>query len=91
MTALTGVNLYAASFLIPLSVVFYTAQGGIMAAFLSSWGHVGIIYIAMLIFVWKVYTGPSDLGSTDRVMMPLSMYTSHGPTVTVTVAVTRDP
>ncbi len=68
VTALTGVNLYAASFLIPLSVVFYTAQGGIMAAFCSSWGHVGIIYIAMLIFVWKVYTGPSDLGSTDKVM-----------------------
>jgi Na+/proline symporter len=67
VTSLTGVNLYAASFLIPLSVVFYTAQGGIMAAFLSSWGHVGIIYIAMLIFVWKIYAGPSDLGSTDKV------------------------
>jgi hypothetical protein len=72
VTALTGVNLYAASFLIPLSVVFYTAQGGIMAAFISSWGHVGIIYIAMLIFVWKIYAGPSDLGSTDKVSLLVS-------------------
>ena len=67
MTALTGVNIYAASFLIPISVVFYTAHGGLMATFISSWGHVTVIYIAMLIFVWKVYAGPSELGSTDKV------------------------
>ncbi len=43
-----------------------------MAAFISSWGHVGIIYIAMLIFVWKIYAGPSDLGSTDKVSLLVS-------------------
>ena len=69
MTNLSGVNIYAAAFLIPICVVFYTAHGGLMATFVSSWGHVSIIYIAMLIFIWKVYAGPSDLGSTDKVNM----------------------
>lgn len=67
VTAVTGVNIYAASMLIPISVVFYTAQGGLLACFISSWGHVTVIYIALLIFVWKVYAGPSELGSTDKV------------------------
>eukprot|EP00285_Hemiselmis_virescens_P008888 CAMPEP_0173392260 /NCGR_PEP_ID=MMETSP1356-20130122/18847_1 /TAXON_ID=77927 ORGANISM="Hemiselmis virescens, Strain PCC157" /NCGR_SAMPLE_ID=MMETSP1356 /ASSEMBLY_ACC=CAM_ASM_000847 /LENGTH=820 /DNA_ID=CAMNT_0014350007 /DNA_START=20 /DNA_END=2482 /DNA_ORIENTATION=- len=67
VNAVTGVNIYAASMLIPISVVFYTAQGGLMACFISSWGHVSVIYIALLIFIWKVYAGPSELGSTDKV------------------------
>jgi len=67
VSALSGVNIYAASFLIPLSVVFYTAQGGLLATFVSSWGHVAVIYIALIIFLWKVYVGPSELGSTDKV------------------------
>ncbi len=32
-----------------------------------------IIYIAMLIYLWKVYAGPSELGSTDKVWMKLQM------------------
>ncbi len=32
MEALTGVNIYAAAFLIPIGVIFYTAQGGLRAA-----------------------------------------------------------
>lgn len=67
VTALSGVNIYAASFLIPISTVFYTAQGGLMATMVSSWGHVTVIYIALLIFIWKVYVGPSELGSSDKV------------------------
>lgn len=66
MQALTGINIYAASMLIPLSVVFYTAQGGLMATFVSSWGHVAIIYLALLVFLWVVYVGPSDISSTDH-------------------------
>lgn len=67
VNAVTGVNIYAASMLIPISVVFYTMQGGLMACFVSSWGHVSVIYIALLIFLWRVYAGPSELGSTDKV------------------------
>lgn len=39
VNALTGVNLYAASFLIPLGVVVYTLAGGLKATFLASYVH----------------------------------------------------
>lgn len=44
---LAGVNVYAAAFLIPIGVMFYTAQGGLKATFIASWAHVAIIYIAL--------------------------------------------
>lgn len=39
VNALTGVNIYAASFLIPLGVVVYTLAGGLKATFLASYVH----------------------------------------------------
>ncbi|OIS98534.1 urea-proton symporter dur3 [Nicotiana attenuata] len=39
VNALTGVNIYAASFLIPLGVIVYTLAGGIKATFLASYIH----------------------------------------------------
>lgn len=37
--ALTGMNIYAASFLIPLGVIVYTLAGGLKATFLASYIH----------------------------------------------------
>lgn len=37
--ALTGVNIYVASFLIPLGIVVYTLAGGLKATFLASYIH----------------------------------------------------
>lgn len=48
--SLSGVNLSAAAFLIPMGVTLYTAQGGLKATFIASWAHVAIIYIALCIF-----------------------------------------
>lgn len=39
VNALTGVNIYAASFLIPLGVIVYTLAGGLKATFLASYVH----------------------------------------------------
>lgn len=39
VNALTGVNIYAASFLIPLGVIIYTLAGGLKATFLASYIH----------------------------------------------------
>lgn len=39
VNALTGVNIYAASFLIPLGVIVYTLDGGLKATFLASYIH----------------------------------------------------
>ncbi|KAE8716755.1 Urea-proton symporter DUR3 [Hibiscus syriacus] len=58
VNALTGVNMYAASFLIPLGVIVYTLAGGLKATFLASYIHSVIV-----IFVYLVYTASDKLGS----------------------------
>ncbi|KAI3978329.1 hypothetical protein MKX01_013127 [Papaver californicum] len=63
VNALTGVNIYAASFLIPLGVIVYTLAGGLKATFLASYIHSVIVHVALVIFVFLVYTSSSELGS----------------------------
>lgn len=67
VNALTGVNLYAASFLIPLGVVVYTLAGGLKATFLASYIHSVIVHVVLVIFVYLVYVSSSELGSPDVV------------------------
>ncbi|KAH8513714.1 hypothetical protein H0E87_006831 [Populus deltoides] len=63
VNALTGVNIYAASFLIPLGVIVYTLAGGLEATFLASYIHSVIVHLVLVIFVYLVYTASSELGS----------------------------
>lgn len=67
VNALTGVNIYAASFLIPLGVILYTLAGGLKATFLASYIHSVIVHIVLVIFVYLVYTASSKLGSPSVV------------------------
>jgi len=53
--ALTGVDLYLASFLIPWGVILYTASGGLQATFLASYIHTVIIFAVLIIMVFLVY------------------------------------
>ncbi|CAK7328011.1 unnamed protein product [Dovyalis caffra] len=63
VNALTGVNIYAASFLIPLGVIVYTLAGGLKATFLASYIHSVIVHVVLVIFVYLVYTASRELGS----------------------------
>ncbi|KAI4314577.1 hypothetical protein L6164_027469 [Bauhinia variegata] len=63
VNALTGVNIYAASFLIPLGVIVYTLAGGLKATFLASYIHSAIVHLVLMVFVYLVYTASSELGS----------------------------
>ncbi|KAF9617393.1 hypothetical protein IFM89_036314 [Coptis chinensis] len=63
VNALTGVNIYAASFLIPLGVIVYTLAGGLKATFLASYIHSVVVHLVLVIFVYLVYTSSSKLGS----------------------------
>lgn len=63
VNALTGVNIYAASFLIPLGVVVYTLAGGLKATFLASYLHSLVVHVVLMIFLYLVYTSSSELGS----------------------------
>lgn len=67
VNALTGVNIYAASFLIPLGVIVYTLAGGLKATFLASYIHSAIVHVALVIFVFLVYVASSKLGSPSVV------------------------
>ncbi|GMQ03910.1 hypothetical protein CsSME_00049522 [Camellia sinensis var. sinensis] len=67
VNALTGVNIYAASFLIPLGVIVYTLAGGLKATFLASYIHSVIVHVVLVVFVYLVYTSSSKLGSPSIV------------------------
>ncbi len=62
ITAVTGMNVYAASMLIPISVLLYTASGGLKATFTTSYAHTVIIYVALCLFTFTVYAGAKNLG-----------------------------
>jgi Na+/proline symporter len=55
VNALTGMNIYLASFFIPWGVIFYTAAGGLKATFLASYIHTSIIFIVLITMVYTVY------------------------------------
>jgi len=64
--AATGMSIIAANFLIPLSVCVYTMFGGIKATFLSDWIHTVIIYLVILVMVFKVLTSSDIIGSPGK-------------------------
>lgn len=77
VNALTGVNIYAASFLIPLGVIVYTLAGGLKATFLASYIHSVIVHVVLVIFVFLVYTASSELGSPSVVYQRLMEVSSR--------------
>ncbi|KAJ7741924.1 solute symporter family transporter [Mycena maculata] len=68
VTSLTGMNVYAAIFLIPLGVCVYVVLGGLRATFLCDYSHTMILMIVMLYFMFSVYTTNPLIGS------PAAMY-----------------
>ncbi|CAM6043829.1 unnamed protein product [Sphagnum compactum] len=76
VNALTGMNLYAASFLIPLGVIVYTLAGGLKATFLASYIHSAVVHVVLVIFVYLVYVASPKLGSPKDVYQKLSAVAS---------------
>ncbi|CDK29428.1 unnamed protein product [Kuraishia capsulata CBS 1993] len=64
--AATGMHVVAASFLLPLNVVIYTALGGLKATFISDWIHTVIIYIILLVSCYTIYCSSSLIGSPGK-------------------------
>lgn len=68
VNGLTGMNIYAAAFLLPVGVMFYTAQGGLKASYLASWANSGAILIALVVFGMMTYaSGRYPVGSIGAV------------------------
>ena len=72
INALTGMNVYLASFLMPFGIIVYTGMGGLKATFISAYIHVAIIYVILCIFVFQVYRYSKDLGSAEEVWRRLT-------------------
>lgn len=64
--ATTGMPVVAASFLLPLNVIVYTALGGLKATFISDWVHTVIIYLILLVSVYKTYCSSPLIGSPGK-------------------------
>lgn len=65
-SAATGMNVVAASFLLPLNVVIYTALGGLKATFISDWIHTVIIYGILMATCYTIYCSSPLIGSPGR-------------------------
>ena len=60
VAALSGMNVYAANFLIPLVVAAYVIAGGLRSTFVADYIHTVILFITIFIFGFTMYC-TSDL------------------------------
>ncbi|SNX84345.1 probable DUR3 - Urea permease [Melanopsichium pennsylvanicum] len=68
VNAITGMNVYAALFLLPTSVVAYTLRGGLRSTILADYLHTVIIFIILFVFWLRAYATFPEIGS------PAAMY-----------------
>lgn len=66
VAALSGVNVYAACFLIPLVVGAYVIAGGLRSTFIADYAHTVILFAAIFIFGFTLYCTSDDVGSPGR-------------------------
>lgn len=78
ITALTGVHIIAATFLLPLGVALYTFVGGIKATFLTDYLHTFTILIVLCYFSVKVWTVP-EVGSVGNLYELVKAATDRHP------------
>ncbi|CDH09592.1 probable urea active transporter 2 [Zygosaccharomyces bailii ISA1307] len=65
-SAATGMHTVAASFLLPLNVIVYTALGGLKATFISDWVHTVIIYVILIVSAYTIFCSSSLIGSPGK-------------------------
>ncbi|PYI08432.1 solute symporter family transporter [Aspergillus sclerotiicarbonarius CBS 121057] len=66
VAALTGMNVYAADFLIPAVVAAYVIVGGLRATFIADYTHTVILFIAILVFGFSVSATSDLIGSPAK-------------------------
>ncbi|MCO5577813.1 hypothetical protein L7F22_031646 [Adiantum nelumboides] len=80
LLASTGMNIYAALLLVPLSITVYTVMGGLKATFTSSYLHTVVIFFTLNLFIFKVYSSNIyPLGSIGKVWRNLMTYARYVP------------
>jgi len=80
VNGLTGMNIYAAAFLLPVGVMFYTAQGGLKGSYAASWANTTFILLALVIFSMMIYaSGKRPVGSIKQVYENVSVMAGFKP------------
>jgi Na+/proline symporter len=64
--ALSGVNVYAACFLIPLVVAAYVIAGGLRTTFIADCTHTAILFISIFVFGFSIYSTNPAVGSPSK-------------------------
>ncbi|RDB22246.1 Urea active transporter [Hypsizygus marmoreus] len=63
VNALTGMNILAACFLLPIGIAVYVIVGGLRATFVCDWSHTLILFIIIYVFIFRTYgTSPATGG-----------------------------
>ncbi|TFK31378.1 urea transporter [Crucibulum laeve] len=66
VTALTGMNAYAALFLIPVGVAIYVATGGLRATFICDATHTFMLLLILIGYAFIIFTSSDTIGSPAR-------------------------
>lgn len=66
VAALSGVNVYAACFLIPLVVAAYVIAGGLRSTFIADYTHTVILFVAIFVFGFSMYATNPHMGSPRK-------------------------
>ncbi|KAG1744489.1 Na+/solute symporter, partial [Suillus lakei] len=66
VNALTGMNIVAACFLLPVGIAVYVIFGGLRATFICDWSHTIILFIIIYIFTFRAYGTSPAIGSVSR-------------------------
>ncbi|KAI5362289.1 Putative sodium/solute symporter, sodium/glucose symporter superfamily [Septoria linicola] len=66
VAALSGMNVYAACFLIPLVVAAYVITGGLRSTFIADYIHTAILFIVIFVFGFLTYATSDLIGSPSR-------------------------
>ena len=77
--SLTGVNIYLASFLIPVGVIVYTFFGGLKATFFAEYLNAAFIFGVVLVFVTSIYFLNPNLGGIGGMYEKLTSAASLRP------------
>lgn len=77
-TSLTGMDIYAACFLIPLGIILYILFGGLRATFLTDYIHTVALFIIILVFGFTVFATSPKIGSVGKMMKLLDEVTARG-------------
>ncbi|KAK4331998.1 putative Urea active transporter (putative) [Rhodotorula toruloides] len=68
INTLTGANIIATNFLLPLVIAIYVVARGLPATFIVNFLHTAIIFVVLYIFLFSIY------GTSDVVGSPGAMY-----------------